>query len=136
MRGDLNDRSPFADLVGRHVAAANAETGEVEVEYTAQSSFTNRMGILSGGMLSAMLDSVTSLAGLATLPEGGAVVHTELRVRYLKPGKPGKMVGRGRVMERGEREIRTRGELFNEAGELLAEAEATLRILRGRSAGN
>lgn len=129
MRNDLNGRSPFADLVGRNVIAVDEAEQTVEIEYIAQPEFTNRLGILSGGMISAMLDSVTSVAALATLPDGMAAVHTELHVKYRKMSKPGRFVGRGRVRERSEREIRTHGELRDATGEVLAEAEAVLRIL-------
>ncbi len=130
MRTDLNGRSPFADLLGRNVLAVDHEAQSVEIEYLARDEFTNRLGILSGGMLSAMLDSVTSVAALATLPDGVAAVHKELKVTYRKMARPGRFAGYGRVVGHDEREIRTHGELRNEAGEVMAEAEAVLRILK------
>jgi len=117
-------------LIGTTILSADAEGKAIEVAYEAREEFTNRIGTISGGMLSAMLDSVTGLAALVALPEELTAAHTTLRVEYLRPVRPGRLTGRARVLELGEREIQSQGELIDGDGTTVVRGEATLRILR------
>jgi len=130
MRQDLQGNSPYAKLVGTTILHADGNGKSVEVGYEAQEGFTNRMGTVSGGMLSAMLDSVTGLAALVALPEELTAVHTTLKVEYLRPVQPGWLTGRARVVEQTDRDIRSHGELLDTEGTIVVRGEATLRILR------
>ena len=130
MRQDLHGHSPYGELIGTTILSADAEDKAIEVAYEAQKEFTNRIGTVSGGMLSAMLDSVTGLAALIALSEDMTAAHTTLRVEYLRPVRPGRLSGRARVVEHGDREIRSQGELIDGDGMTVARGEATLRILR------
>ncbi len=130
MRRDLHGHSPYGELIGTTIVSADAEGKAIEVAYEAREEFTNRIGTVSGGMLSAMLDSVTGLAALIALSEDLTAAHTTLRVEYLRPVRPGRLSGRARVVEHGDREIRSQGELIDGDGMTVARGEATLRILR------
>ncbi len=130
MRRDLHGHSPYGELIGTTILSADAEGKAIEVAYEAREEFTNRIGTVSGGMLSAMLDSVTGLAALIALSEDLTAAHTTLRVEYLRPVRPGRLSGRARVVEHGDREIRSQGELIDGDGMTVARGEATLRILR------
>ncbi len=130
MRRDLHGHSPYGELIGTTILSADAEGKAIEVAYEAREEFTNRIGTVSGGMLSAMLDSVTGLAALIALSEDMTAAHTTLRVEYLRPVRPGRLTGRARVLELGERKIQSQGELIDGDGTTVARAEATLRILR------
>ena len=101
----------------------------MEVEYRARREFTNRIGTVAGAMIAGLLDSVTGLVANAGLPEDRFAVHKALSVEYHRLVTPGRLTGRGEVLDRTERTIRSRGELLDEDGNRLASAEATLRIL-------
>jgi uncharacterized protein (TIGR00369 family) len=126
----LNRHSRYGELVGRRIRGVDAEGNAIEVTYEAREEFTNRRGTISGGMLAAMLDSVTGLAALVALPEELAAVHTALRVEYLRAARPGRITGRGQVVEQRDRLIRSQGELTDDDGTTIARAEATLRVFR------
>ena len=128
MREDLHGHSPYGDLVGTKIVSADPTTGTIVVEYVARQDFTNRIGIVSGGMLSAMLDSVTGLAALVSLPNELVAVHTTLQIEYVRPARPGPLTGSAEVVEQSDREIRSRGELTAPDGTTIARGEATLRI--------
>ena len=130
MREDLHGHSPYGALVGTTIVNADADGKTIEVEYDAKHEFTNRIGTISGGMLSAMLDSVTGLAALVALPEHLTAAHTSLKVEYLRPARPGKLVGRARVVDQVDRNLRSEGELRDPEGTVVARGEATLRVLR------
>jgi len=130
MQRTLDAHSPYGELIGRTILSTDAEGRAIEVSYEAREEFTNRMGTVSGGMLSAMLDSVTGLAAMLVLPEELTAVHTTLRVEYLRSVRPGRVTGRARVISTGDREIQSHGELIDASGTTVARGEATLRILR------
>jgi uncharacterized protein (TIGR00369 family) len=132
MRKNLTIRSPWGELIGTTVVRVDDDERALEVEYQAKHEFTNRIGTISGGMLSAMLDSVTGLAALAILPDDLFAAHTSLQVEYLRPAKPGKLIARAKVLEHKNRDIRARGELVDLEGRIVARGEATLRVLRKR----
>ncbi|MDG2307800.1 MAG: PaaI family thioesterase, partial [Candidatus Binatia bacterium] len=111
MREDLQRQSSFGKLIGTSVVRTDPGLREIEVRYEAQPEFTNRIGTIAGGMLSAMLDSSTGLAALAVLPEGTFVMHTSLQVEYLKPASPGVLTATARALEQTDRDVQTESEL-------------------------
>ena len=129
MRADLDRPSPFGSWLGRRIVRADSERGEVEVTYHPPAEARNRIGTLAGGALAAMLDSLTGLAALAALPEGGSAVHRALSVEYVRPAEGGALRGTGRVVERSERDCVCEGELFDAQDRLVARARAELRVL-------
>lgn len=123
------EHSPYGRLVGTEVLQADPVRGEVEVAYQASEQFTNRIGTVAGAMIAGMLDSVTGLVANLEVPEGFVAVHKTLSVNYLRPIAPGRVRGRGRVVHRSQREVRTVGELIDDDANPLASAEAVLRII-------
>ena len=67
---------------------------------------------------------------VAALPGGQFVTTLELKVSFLRPARPGRITGTGRVVHRGGSIAFLAGELRDQAGELLATATATARIIR------
>jgi uncharacterized protein (TIGR00369 family) len=129
MPHDLNAPTEYAALLGRRVIAVDAEARSIEVAYEARPDFANRAGFVAGGMLSAMLDSLTGLAALAVLPEGAGAVHTRLEVDYVSRARPGRLVGRARVTAMDGDTVRCEGALFDTNEKTVARAAATLRIV-------
>jgi uncharacterized protein (TIGR00369 family) len=92
--------------------------------------FTNAMGSVQGGFLAAMLDATLGPALAATLPDGEYAPTLELKASFLRPASPGRITGTGRVVHRGGSIAFLAGELRDHAGEVLATATATARIVR------
>jgi len=133
MRQDLSRYSPFGEWLGRSVVRADAERREVEVHYQAPAEATNRIGTLAGGVLAAMLDSLTGLAALSALPDGVFAVHTALAIDYLRPAAAGVIRGFGRVLELAPPTVRCEGELRDAEDRVVARGRASLRIFPPRS---
>ena len=130
MRPDLTRHSRFGDWLGTTVVRSDALQRTVEVHYRAGADATNRIGTLAGGVLAAMLDSLTGLAALAVLPEGSFAMHRALAIDYLRPATPGLIRGVGRALEQDERAIACEGELFDDGERLVARGRAELRVVR------
>jgi len=129
----LTGHSRFGSWLGTEVLAVDAGERTVEVRYQPRDEATNRFGTLAGGVIAAMLDSLTGLAALAALPEGSAAVHRALSVEYLSPAAPGLIRGIGRANAPDGRAITCEGELFGPDGTLVARARAELRVVSPRT---
>jgi hypothetical protein len=85
-----------------------------------------------------MLDDTLGPALVATLGPGQFAPTTDLHVQFMRPARPGRLTGRGRVVRRGKAVAFMAGELLDDSGELVATATATAQIraigsLRGAS---
>jgi uncharacterized protein (TIGR00369 family) len=121
---------PAATTLGWTLSRVDPERGEIEVTFEAGRAFTNPMGNVQGGFLAAMLDDTLGPALVATLPAGEFAPTLELKVSFLRPAKPGRLTGRGRVLHRGGTIAFLSGELTDDEGDVVAAATATARVVR------
>jgi uncharacterized protein (TIGR00369 family) len=136
-------RGPFWDVIegraeppsaavtlGFELIDVDPDAGTIEVAFTATDRFLNPMGVVQGGFLAAMLDDTLGPALVATLGPGEFAPTTDLHVQFLRPAKPGRLIGHGRVVRRGRDVGFLAGELTDEQGAVVAVATATAQIRR------
>lgn len=121
---------PAAVLLGWELQAIDPEAGTIEVAFTADERFLNPAGVIQGGFLAAMLDDTLGPALVATLGAEEWAPTTDLHVQFLAPARPGRLLGRGRVVRRGAAIAFLAGELMRDDGTVAATAVATARIAR------
>jgi uncharacterized protein (TIGR00369 family) len=120
---------PAAQLLGWKLRAIDPERGTIHVEFEAREEFLNPIGTVQGGILTAMLDDTMGPAAAALLG-GDTFCHTlELKTSFLRPARPGKLYGEGRVVHRGRDVVFLEGRLEDADGRLIATASATTRII-------
>jgi uncharacterized protein (TIGR00369 family) len=119
---------PAAELLGWELVAVDPDAGTIEVAFRADERFANPMGTVQGGFLAAMLDDTLGPALVATLPPGEFAPTLDLHVQFLRPARPGRLLGRGRVVRRGSDICFLAGELSAADGKAVAAASATVRI--------
>jgi uncharacterized protein (TIGR00369 family) len=127
------DPPPAAKTLGWSLVAVNPQRGTIEVAFDAPAAFTNPLGVVQGGFLAAMLDDTLGPALVATLPPGQFAPTLELKVSFLRPARPGRLVGTGRIVHRGGTIAFLQGSLRDAEGELVATATATARVVQTRS---
>jgi uncharacterized protein (TIGR00369 family) len=120
---------PAAVTVGWELIEVNPERGTIEVAFVATEAFTNPMGNVQGGFLTAMLDDTLGPALVATLEPEQFAVTLELKVSFLRATRPGRLTGRGRVVHRGGTIAFLEGSLADAEGAIVATATATARIV-------
>ncbi|HET8620998.1 MAG TPA: PaaI family thioesterase [Acidimicrobiales bacterium] len=123
---------PAAVLLGWELVAVDPAAGTVEMSFAATEQFLNPFGAVQGGLLAAMLDDTLGPALVATLGPGESAPTTDLHVQFLRPARPGRLVGRGRIVRKGRDVGFLAGELVDESGEVVAVATATAQIRRPR----
>ncbi|MFI6320268.1 PaaI family thioesterase [Nonomuraea sp. NPDC050556] len=120
---------PAAVTLGWELVAVDPEQGTIEVAFQAGEHLLNPVGVIQGGFLAAMLDDTLGPALVATLPDGKFAPTLDLHVQFLRPAKPGRLVGQGRVVQRGREVAFLAGELTGPDGKVVAVATATARII-------
>jgi uncharacterized protein (TIGR00369 family) len=123
-------RPPAADLLGWELLAVDPDAGTIEVAFTATERFLNPVGVVQGGLLAAMLDDTLGPALVATLGPGEFAPTADLHVQFLRPARPGRLIGRGRIVRRGGAVGFLAGELVDETGATVAVATATAVVRR------
>jgi uncharacterized protein (TIGR00369 family) len=120
-----------AVLLGWELLQVDPEAGTIEIAFRADERFLNPAGVVQGGFLAAMLDDTLGPALVATLGPGEWAPTTDLHVQFLAPARPGRLVGRGRIVRRGAGIAFLAGELLREDAVVAATAVATASIRRG-----
>jgi uncharacterized protein (TIGR00369 family) len=120
---------PAAETLGWAIEAVDPVEGTVRVAFEASPAFRNPIGNIQGGFLAAMLDDTLGPALIATLEPGQFAPTLELKVNFMRPARPGRLVGTGRVIHRGGTIAFLAGELSDPEGNVVATATATARIV-------
>lgn len=122
---------PASRLLGWTLRDVDTANGTIEIGFEADDRFVNPAGTVQGGFLAAMLDDTQGPA-LFAMTEGKVYAPTvDFSVSFLKSARPGRFVGKGRVISLGKTIAFTEAELFDESGELVARATFSSRAMRG-----
>ena len=135
-RTSRRDSAPArAKLLGWKVLEAQPGSGRIRIQFEASRDFTNPMGNVQGGFLAAMLDDTLGPALATTFEPDEFAPTLELKVNFLRPARPGTLIGTGWVVHRGGTVAFLQGELHSADGQLLATASATARMIRVEPGG-
>jgi uncharacterized protein (TIGR00369 family) len=120
---------PSAALLGWRLQAHDADRGWVRVRYEGKREFLNPAGCIQGGIQAAMLDDCMGPA--AFIASGGQMYPAtiDMSVSDLAPAKPGPLYAEGAVVRLGGTVAFLEGRLFDGAGQLLARATASARLV-------
>lgn len=103
------------------------EDGLAEVRWLPQPVHLNRFGLIHGGALAGLIDSVASITSLTKLKR---IVTIEMNISYIKSATiANKILAKGIVIQSGKSLIRTTVELFNEENQLITRGHLTFFIL-------
>jgi uncharacterized protein (TIGR00369 family) len=126
-----------AATLGFEFIDANVEQGTIEPAFAATEAFTNPAGNVLGAFVAAMLYDTVGPALLATLEPDQFQSTLALNVSFLRPVRPGRLLGKGRVVHRDGDMAFLEASLLDPEGTVIATATATARVIaleRARSA--
>lgn len=113
-----------AKTLGLSIVAHDPDAQTVTLAFEGRAQFTNPVGNIQGGFLTAMLDDTMGLAVASTLEVGQFAPTLNLAVQFHRPAKIGPIRATGYVVTRGSEICQLRGELFQN-DRLVATATAT-----------
>jgi acyl-coenzyme A thioesterase PaaI-like protein len=111
---------------GLHLNFYESAPGEVVAEYTIPEHFQGYPGVAHGGIVATMLDEISGRAHIGAVPPR-FMYTARLEVRYrqnVPVGEPLKIVGK--IGKSKGRMATATGEIYDQKGSLLAEADAIL----------
>jgi uncharacterized protein (TIGR00369 family) len=120
---------PAAATLGFEFIDADVEAGTIEVAFRAGKEFTNPAGNVLGGFVAAMLYDTVGPALLATLEPDRFQSTLQLQVSFLRPVRPGRVVGNGRVVHRDGDLVFLEASLLDADAAVIATATATARVI-------
>jgi len=126
---------PIAGLLG--MMPISAETGHATFVWTPDESVYNPIGLVHGGMVCTLLDSVAGCAVQTTLPAGVAYTSVEIKINYLRPvhGHTGELTAHGWVTKPGRQIAFAEGDVRDSNGKVVATASSTCLILPAAPVG-
>ncbi len=120
---------PAARTLGFAFVSADEQAATIEVAFTARQEFTNPAGNVLGAFLAAMLYDTVGPALLSTLGPDEFQSTLQMNVDFLRPTRPGRILGRGRVKHRDGDHAVLEASLYDGDDTLLASATAVARVI-------
>jgi uncharacterized protein (TIGR00369 family) len=128
----VEGRAPLpraAATLGLEFIDADVDAGTIELAFAATEDFTNPTGNVLGAFQAAMLYDTVGPALLATLEPDQFQSTLQLNVSFLRPVRPGRIVGKGRVVHRDGDLVFLEASLLDAQEQVIATATATARVI-------
>ena len=110
------------DLMQSKELSFDPDTTEAVASYIAPPLMASSRGFIQGGLVGGFLDHIMGLSYYRVTGGQAAGLNLEIAMKLLRPVRIGPIIGKGRVVKNGSRVIYLEGELYDEAGEMLATA--------------
>jgi uncharacterized protein (TIGR00369 family) len=120
---------PAAATLGLEFVGADVEAGTIELVFTATEAFTNPAGNVLGAFVAAMLYDTAGPALLATLGPDQFQSTAQFSVSFLRPVRPGRITGTGRIVHRDGDLVFLEAALADADAAVIARATATARVI-------
>src|SRR5437763_1605649 len=119
---------PMISLLG--ITAVSVNAGDVVFGCLPDESVYNPIGVVHGGLVCTLLDTVAGCAVHTTLPAGLGYTSIEIKVNYLRAvhATSGPLTAIGRVVKPGRRVAFAEGEILDARGATVATASSSLLV--------
>jgi uncharacterized protein (TIGR00369 family) len=111
------------------IVSEDADAGRVVIEYRCAPHMCHSGGVAQGGFVCGWIDAAMAYAAMARLGRELAPMSLELKVSFFAPVRPGPVFAEGWVERAGRSVAFLEGTLKNAAGEVLARASSTARLI-------
>ena len=91
---------------------------------------TSRGPIVHGGAIATLADEALATVAFTLADEGQSTVTADLKVDFLRPAQPGRLVARASVRHRTKRLAFCEATVEHDGGEIVAEARAVIAYVR------
>ena len=119
---------PYTQELGVEMLAASPDEVRGQIEW--EERLTTAAGLLHGGVLMGLADSVGAFCAYLNLPEGSAATATiESKTNFFSAVRSGRVEARSRPLHRGGRTIVVETDLYDESGKHVARVTQTQAML-------
>ena len=92
---------------------------------------TSRGPIVHGGAIATLADEALATVAFTLADEGQSTVTADLKIDFLRPARPGRLVARATVRHRTKRLAFCEATVEHDGGEIVAEARAVIAYVKG-----
>jgi uncharacterized protein (TIGR00369 family) len=110
------------------VRIVSNEPGRTVIEYEVGPQMCHSGGVAQGGFVCGWIDAAMAHASISLAPEM-TPMSLEMKVSYFAPTRPGRVIAEGWIERRGRATCFAEGRLLDTAGNVLAKASSTLRLI-------
>jgi uncharacterized protein (TIGR00369 family) len=110
------------------VRIISSEPGRTAIEYDVGPQMCHSGGVAQGGFVCAWIDTAMAHASISLQPDMSPM-SLELKVSYFAPARPGRVIAEGWIERRGRTNCFAEGRLVDPAGQVLAKASSTIRLI-------
>jgi uncharacterized protein (TIGR00369 family) len=125
---DLVTMMPFATLLGLELTAASAE--EVRGSMSWREDLCTTFGVLHGGAMMAMADSVGAVCAFLNLPPGANTSTIESKTNFFRGIREGAVHATTRPLHVGRTTIVVQTDLTDDRGKRVAQVTQTQAVLQ------
>jgi uncharacterized protein (TIGR00369 family) len=125
----LRDSMPFASLLGVELTAAAPDEVRATLAWAPERCTTG--GVLHGGALMSLADTVGAVCAFLNLPEGAGTTTIESKTNFLRGITEGQVEAVARPLHAGRRFIVVETDLFDGRGKRAARVTQTQAVLAG-----
>lgn len=110
------------------VRIVNNEGGRAVIEYMVGLHMCHSGGVAQGGFVCGWIDAAMAHASISKTPEM-TPMSLDLNVSFFAPARPGLVIAEGWIERAGRSTCFAEGRLLNAAGDVLAKASSTIRLI-------
>ena len=110
------------------VRIVSCDAGRAVIEYEVAPQMCHSGGVAQGGFVCGWIDAAMAYASIALMPDM-TPMSLELKVSYFAPARPGRVTAEGWIERRGRATCFAEGRLLDPAGQVLAKASSTIRLI-------
>lgn len=118
---------------GMGFAVERVEVGLVIFTMRVRQRHRQMHGVVHGGILAMLADTVAAIAAYTTVPRGTEIATIEMKINFLEAVAEGEIRAEGRVLRTGRNFVVTECEIRNQNGTLAAKALLTFGAMSGQS---
>jgi len=123
----LQNAMPFANLLGVELTAAAPDEVRGTLEWAPERCTTG--GVLHGGALMSLADTLGAVCAFLNLPQGAGTTTIESKTNFLRGLTEGAVEGVARPLHAGRRFIVVETDLFDGRGKRVARVTQTQAVL-------
>jgi uncharacterized protein (TIGR00369 family) len=118
-----------AQTLGLEVLTVDPDAGTIELRFAAVEAWTNPTGNVLGAFVGAMLYDTIGPTLLATLEPDEFQATLQMSTTFLRPVRPGPVIGRGRILRRDGDLAAVEATLVGSDDQPMAVATATCQVI-------
>ena len=128
------ERHGVASALGMEKVIDRGEKGHAVIHYRARLDMCHSGGIVQGGFVTGWIDAAMAHVVMAQSENAANPLSLEIKVSFLKPATPGLIIAEAWIERSGRSIAFVEGLIRNEAGEILAKATSTMKLVQKRTA--